>query len=155
MLPPCESLLQLWLLSDHPFSDHGSRLLCVPCVAAWVSDSLSCPLRFCCRSGLGWAGRGSCCIIYGASLTSRTDELHTVYSSASCVGCHPGLCLIQNKTKQNRTPSQNSHGLSPALCIRRVACPAFWLWGEWRKGGEEERDPGVFPEFNFEGGRGG
>lgn len=57
-----------------------------------------------------------------------------------------GLCLIQNKTKQNRTPSQNSHRLGPAPC---ALCQASGLSsllavGRVEEGdGEEERDPGV------------
>lgn len=51
----------------------------------------------------GWAGRGSCCITHGAPFTSRAVELHTVYSSAPCVGCHPGLLFntVHNKAQQN------------------------------------------------------
>lgn len=63
-----------------------------------------------------------------------------------------GFCLIQYKTKQNRTLGQNGHWLSPVQCIWQGACLAFWLWGE---GGQEargeEKDPVLCPELSLEG----
>ena len=55
-----------------------------------------------------------------------------------------GLCLIQNKTKQNRTPSQNSHRLGPVSCALHQASGLSSLLavGRVEEGdGEEERDP--------------
>lgn len=70
-----------------------------------------------------------------------------------------GLCLIQNKTKQNRTPSQNSHRLGPVSCALHQASGLSSLLavGRVEEGdGEEERDPegAVCPELNFSSGGG-
>lgn len=50
-----------------------------------------------------------------------------------------GFCLIQYKTKQNRTLGQNGHWLSPVPCVWQGACLAFWLWGEGEKRREKRR----------------
>lgn len=68
-----------------------------------------------------------------------------------------GLCLIQNKTKQNRTQSQN--GLTGRVLRPSWASglPSLLAVGRAEEGeGEEERDlgGGWFPELNFEGGGG-
>lgn len=99
---------------------------------------------------MGWARRGSPCIIYGVHANQPSDE-HTVDSSAPCVGGLPGLLFDtkQNKAKQNPRPEwplagscvlQNARGLLSLLAAVEVK--------------EEEKDPGVCPELNPKAGVG-
>lgn len=62
----------------------------------------------------------------------------------------PGLCLIQNKAKQNRAPSQHDPWLSPALGLGKWPAQPSGC-GESRG---EDRNSGVFLELNLEGRQG-